>query len=316
MLLEEEFSLKKHVSVKVISLVITLAMLLLLPTACGTTQGATSTAATTTAATTTAAATTAATTSAEPTTTEPAPVIDPMAKYDTPITITTVKRTVQGQKFENPTDTEEDNNWTRLMKEYGINIKYLWTADASQYENKCNLSIASGEIPDVIRMFDNQVNLLLEGDMVMDMKETIDKYSSPLVKEILSEDGGGSMKAGVYDGKQLFIPTHVQEGRNWFAPLWIRADWLKKVGLAEPKTYDEFLKVCDAFVNQDPDGNGQNDTYALGLAGKDNLITDWAACMDFSRCSMSSPASTTIPSCSTRRTAPGKSSGPEASCRK
>ena len=208
-------------------------------------------------------------------------VIDFFAKYDPAITITTVKRTIQNQQFENPEDSELDNNWTRLFEDYGINIEVLWTADASQYEEKCNLAIASGEIPDVMRVFDQQANNMRKGDMVMDMKDIIDERATDLVKKILYADGGVSMDAGMYDDEQLFIPTHVTEGRNYFSSLWIRADWLENAGMDAPESFDEFLNICEAFTNGDPDGNGKDDTYALGVAGKDNLISDWGGLYGF-----------------------------------
>ena len=34
-----------------------------------------------------------------------------------------------------------------------------------------------------------------------------------------------------------------------------------------PTTWDEYAAMCDAFVNQDPDGDGAKDTYALTAAG-------------------------------------------------
>jgi len=43
----------------------------------------------------------------------------------------------------------------------------------------------------------------------------------------------------------------------------IRKDWLDKLGLEAPKTLDDFLAVAKAFTNDDPDGNGQKDTYGL-----------------------------------------------------
>ena len=43
----------------------------------------------------------------------------------------------------------------------------------------------------------------------------------------------------------------------------IRKDWLDKLGLAAPKTVDDFLAVAKAFTNDDPDGNGKKDTYGL-----------------------------------------------------
>ncbi len=44
----------------------------------------------------------------------------------------------------------------------------------------------------------------------------------------------------------------------------IRKDWLDKLGLAVPKTTEDFLNVMKAFTTKDPDGNGKNDTYGYG----------------------------------------------------
>ncbi|HHT74419.1 MAG TPA: extracellular solute-binding protein [Firmicutes bacterium] len=47
----------------------------------------------------------------------------------------------------------------------------------------------------------------------------------------------------------------------------VRADWLEKLGLDIPETLDDFYNVLKAFVEQDPDGNGIDDTYGLSTAG-------------------------------------------------
>jgi putative aldouronate transport system substrate-binding protein len=44
----------------------------------------------------------------------------------------------------------------------------------------------------------------------------------------------------------------------------IRQDWLEALGLEAPTTVEELLAVAQAFTEQDPDGNGQDDTYGLG----------------------------------------------------
>ena len=43
--------------------------------------------------------------------------------------------------------------------------------------------------------------------------------------------------------------------------LWIRKDWLDKLGLDVPKTLDDVVEVARAFKNDDPDGNGVDDTW-------------------------------------------------------
>ena len=44
----------------------------------------------------------------------------------------------------------------------------------------------------------------------------------------------------------------------------IRKDWLNALGLGIPVTLDDYLKVMKAFTENDPDGNGRNDTYGYG----------------------------------------------------
>ena len=43
----------------------------------------------------------------------------------------------------------------------------------------------------------------------------------------------------------------------------IRADWLQAVGKSVPTTVEELTEVFRAFTEDDPDGNGINDTYGL-----------------------------------------------------
>ena len=50
--------------------------------------------------------------------------------------------------------------------------------------------------------------------------------------------------------------------------MWIRQDWLDNLGLEAPRTWDEMVAVAEAFVNEDPDGNGENDT--IGILGPAN----------------------------------------------
>ena len=50
--------------------------------------------------------------------------------------------------------------------------------------------------------------------------------------------------------------------------MWIRQDWLDALGLEAPRTWDELAQVANAFVTEDPDGNGEDDT--IGILGPGN----------------------------------------------
>ncbi|MEY9891473.1 multiple sugar transport system substrate-binding protein [Catenulispora sp. MAP5-51] len=58
--------------------------------------------------------------------------------------------------------------------------------------------------------------------------------------------------------------------------LLIRKDWLDKLGLQAPKTWDDMAKVAQAFTTQDPDGDGKPDTYGLAVPGSTSRgYTSW-----------------------------------------
>ena len=69
------------------------------------------------------------------------------------------------------------------------------------------------------------------------------------------------------DGELMAIPAPAITAGG-INEMWIRQDWLDKLGLEAPRTWDELVKVAEAFVTQDPDGNGEDDT--IGILGPSN----------------------------------------------
>lgn len=59
--------------------------------------------------------------------------------------------------------------------------------------------------------------------------------------------------------------------------LMVRKDWREKLGIAQPKTWDELTALATAFATQDPDGDGQADTYGMVVPGtaKSAYIARW-----------------------------------------
>jgi multiple sugar transport system substrate-binding protein len=64
------------------------------------------------------------------------------------------------------------------------------------------------------------------------------------------------------NGKYQAIPFSAQANL-----LFVRKDWLDKLGLQPPKTWDDVVKVAQAFTTRDPDSNGKADTYGLAVPG-------------------------------------------------
>lgn len=192
---------------------------------------------------------------------------DPLGKYDAPIEITTVRALDPNVKFKD-SDNLEKNIWTKKIEnELGIKIKNNWIVNGAQYEQKLNVAIASNDLPDFIQLPPTQFMQLVDNNQLMDVTMLVDQYASPMLKEYLKSDGGLSVDTATVKGKLMGIPT-MSSIIDSSPVLWIRMDWLKKLGLSEPKSMDDVLKIIDAFTNQDPDGNGKKDTVGF-LASKE-----------------------------------------------
>ncbi|MFF1822898.1 ABC transporter substrate-binding protein [Kribbella sp. NPDC058245] len=76
------------------------------------------------------------------------------------------------------------------------------------------------------------------------------------------------------DGATYGVPF----SRQAFGTL-VRSDWRKKLGLPQPKNWEELAALANAFATKDPDGNGKADTYGMVVPGssKKGYIGWWAA---------------------------------------
>jgi len=193
---------------------------------------------------------------------------DLLGKYDPPIKVTTVRALAPSVKFEKG-DSIDNNKWYRdYESELGIKLVNNWSVPITQWDQKMNVTIASGDIPDILSVNANELKRLVDADMVEDLTAVFDKYASEKTKEIIVNDGGSGMQASTFAGKLLAVPGVTFTGTG-AQMLWIRQDWLKKLNLPEPKTLDDVYAIAEAFVNQDPDGNGKKDTVGLGGLNKD-----------------------------------------------
>lgn len=198
-------------------------------------------------------------------------------KYDPPVTITTIRGVNPDVTFKNG-ETIENNVHTRWAEErLGIKIKYNWTVTNTNdaFATKLRLALASDEeMPDIIAMREDSdiLDALLDSGKFMEVGELFDKYASETWKNAMNEDPTVWYRY-MRDGKKYGIPI-LDYAYNSDPVLWIREDWMKKLNLQAPKTIEDVEKIMDAFVNQDPDGNGQKDTWGLTLGTK-NAFNTW-----------------------------------------
>ena len=163
----------------------------------------------------------------------------------------------------------DDNSYTRLLKEdLNIEVAYDWVASSTDYDEKMNLCIGSNTIPELMNVNATQYRALLKYDMIQPLDQYFDDYASDALKGYV-ESGGEELKKCISNdkGEMMAIPApNITAGG--INEMWIRQDWLDNLGLEAPRTWDELVTVAEAFVTQDPDGNGEADT--IGILGPSN----------------------------------------------
>lgn len=188
---------------------------------------------------------------------------DPNGKYDPPITITTAKPAQTNMEYSN-NQTVDNNVWLDEIKErYGIIVEHKFTATGEDYATKVNTSIASGDIPDFMEYNIIQIKQLYDAGLLADMTTPLAEYGTDLTKELLVSDGGQAVQSGTLDDQLVGIPQ-VCDPRP--GVMFLRYDWLEKLGIEEPKTQQDVIEIAKAFTDQDPDGNGKKDTYGLAIS--------------------------------------------------
>ncbi|WP_018757696.1 extracellular solute-binding protein [Paenibacillus terrigena] len=211
-------------------------------------------------------ASTGTTTPSGETKTETAAPEGPLSKYPEPVEVTEVMGFRPAEDPRTPKGLTPDKNaYLQQLKDMlNIDVKYKWTVPTDQFEQKFALAMASGDLPDILELGQKDYEKLRKQDMLADLSEAYEKYASPELKKYMESDGGFSMKVFSKDGKQYGIPSFEDPFLSTQL-LWIRKDWLDNLKLQPPTTMEELDKIAEAFVKNDPDQNGKDDTYGVAL---------------------------------------------------
>ena len=175
-------------------------------------------------------------------------------------------------------DDINNNPMTRLAEEkLGLKMETtLLGGDAGNYDTKLRLALTGSEdLPDVFPVYGTQMIAdMIESGRAKDITDDIEQYMPERLKEVYDQ-----YPATFYpltkDGRTYGIACspHLTEGQVMI----IRQDWLDNLGLQAPTNMDEFEAVIKAFTEDDPDGNGQKDTYGFTYSGSDLYNTGWVA---------------------------------------
>jgi putative aldouronate transport system substrate-binding protein len=198
--------------------------------------------------------------------TEEVPAVDPYGTYETPIVLTSVRSFETSEELPEG-DTPENNQYTRYVKEMlNIDVQYIWTSSTADYDQKVNLSIASNDLPDAMVVNLSQLTQMVQADQLADLTEVYNTYVAPSVKQMMDSSNGIALDAVTFDGKIMAIPA-LTVPDDGYQLMWIRKDWLDKLGLPIPTTIDEIETTAAAFVKENPSGN---EIGTIGILGPQN----------------------------------------------
>ena len=192
----------------------------------------------------------------------------PLSKYPETVTVHLGGSLNPNAKLPEGMSYENNSYLDFLSEDLNIKVVYDWIASSSDFDEKMNLCIGSGTIPELMNVNATQYRALLKYDMIQPLDQYFDDYASDTLKGYV-ESGGEELKKCISNdkGEMMAIPaTNITAGG--INEMWIRQDWLDNLGLEVPRTWDELAAVAEAFVTQDPDGNGEADT--IGILGPGN----------------------------------------------
>lgn len=193
----------------------------------------------------------------------------PLSKYDPPIQVVTALSGLDATVKDTDDSNPDNNVWSRAYKdELGIETQNLWAVNGAQADDKINLAIASNEIPDIFRVKPIQFQQMANAGMLEDISAVYENYAGDFMKDVMTRPGSDTaLKASSQDGKIYGLPYFLNMTDDTRV-VYIRGDWMKKLNIPEPKTFDDLINIVKQFKDQDPDGNGADDTFGLALDSK------------------------------------------------
>ncbi|WP_165452673.1 extracellular solute-binding protein [Paenibacillus thalictri] len=127
----------------------------------------------------------------------------------------------------------------------------------SSYKDKVNVTIASGEMPKALLVQNNKDSNILSAvraGVFWEIGPYLNDYPNlaKMNKSVFDNIKVDGKIYGLYRARDLSTYGIIY-----------RSDWLKNLGLSEPKTVDDLYNMFKAFALNDPDKNGKQDTVGL-----------------------------------------------------
>ncbi|MDS0527030.1 extracellular solute-binding protein [Clostridium sp. SHJSY1] len=150
----------------------------------------------------------------------------------------------------------KNNEIDKKLKELtGYDVDITWVPNSS-YADKVSITLASNDVPDIMIVTDKDAATIsnVKKGTFWKLDNYLKDYDnlSKSDEEIKLNASFNGETYGIYRKRDVIRSCVI-----------FRKDWLDKLGLKVPSTLDEFTNVLEKFTNDDPDGNGVNDTTGM-----------------------------------------------------
>ncbi len=148
----------------------------------------------------------------------------------------------------------------------GYDMKMTWVPNTN-YADKMNITLAGDDIPKI--MVASKTGSFIksaENDAFWDLTDYLKDYPnlSQANPDVLRNSSINGRVYGVYRSRDIMRTS-----------VFVRKDWLDNLNLEMPETTEDLYNVAKAFTENDPDGNGKDDTTGI-------IIPSWPGAINSS----------------------------------
>ncbi len=185
---------------------------------------------------------------------------------------------------------DKNSIWKELEKAAGAEI-IIEGAGRGDYNTTLFPMINTLDVPDVFFMTTGSEDMEAyipwtdpEDGILWNFDDIFAMYPGeyPYLEELINSAQYRNLR---YNGQHTLLPNP-SVASGW--GIYYRADWLKNVGYTNadgtpkvPTNMDEFYEVMKLFTYNDPDGNGQNDTFGLSPGASPHFFNIFMSAFGF-----------------------------------
>ncbi|AFC33343.1 Peripheral protein [Paenibacillus mucilaginosus 3016] len=165
----------------------------------------------------------------------------------------------QGTRF--PQGLHENNNpYLKYIEgNTGLDVQVILPPQEG-YQHTVEAMLNNEQVPDMLSVTsDVWIARQVQRGALQPLDELLQQYGPDLLRQIPQE----AWDRVRFQGKIYGIPS--MNSIPGVELMYVRKDWLNRLGLKAPRTLEEYREVMRAFTQEDPDGNGKHDTYGLAM---------------------------------------------------